>query len=61
MLVNNHNLCHINAKKGEVDNQIMASTILFNTAMVHSLQLSENASRAQKHDDVNNYLKSLMP
>ncbi|OMO79265.1 hypothetical protein COLO4_24493 [Corchorus olitorius] len=48
-----------NAKKGEVDitsdhdnNAPTSSMILFNSVMVHSLELSEKASRSQKHYDI---------
>ncbi|OMO66114.1 hypothetical protein COLO4_30765 [Corchorus olitorius] len=48
-----------NAKKGEVDitsdhdnNAPTSSMMLFNSVMVHSLELSEKASRSQKHYDI---------
>ncbi|OMO77492.1 hypothetical protein COLO4_25133 [Corchorus olitorius] len=48
-----------NAKQGEVDitsdhdnNAPTSSMMLFNSVMVHSLELSEKASRSQKHYDI---------
>ncbi|OMP04680.1 hypothetical protein CCACVL1_02146 [Corchorus capsularis] len=48
-----------NSKKGEVDitsdhdnNAPTSSMMLFNSVMVHSLELSEKASRSQKHYDI---------